>query len=84
MPAAYPAVDDLREHGWMPIPRKPLPCPGILAASTNAPVGNFDRVAQMARDWGGRLVDLGAVGHLNPAADYGEWPRAEELLCELC
>lgn len=84
MPAGYPTMDALREHGWLPIPRTPLPFPSILAASTNDPLGDFDRVAQMARDWGSRLVDLGAVGHLNPAAGYGEWPRAEEFLRELC
>ena len=27
------------------------------------------------RDWGSELVDLGEVGHLNPASGYGEWPR---------
>lgn len=30
-----------------------------------------------------RLVDLGEVGHLNPASGYGEWPHASELLDEL-
>ncbi|MFF4684996.1 alpha/beta hydrolase [Streptomyces sp. NPDC001307] len=33
-----------------------------------------------ARSWGSRLVELGAVGHLNPASGYGEWPLAEELI----
>ena len=37
----------------------------------------------MAESWGSELVDLGAVGHLNPAAGYGYWPYAEELLREL-
>ena len=26
---------------------------------------------------------LGAVGHLNPASGYGEWPRAEAFIDEL-
>ncbi|MGR7000644.1 alpha/beta hydrolase [Yinghuangia aomiensis] len=26
------------------------------------------------------MVELGAVGHLNPASGFGAWPRAEELL----
>ena len=29
---------------------------------------------------GSRVVDLGGVGHLNPASGYGEWPRAEALI----
>jgi predicted alpha/beta hydrolase family esterase len=37
----------------------------------------------MAQDWGSRLVDVGAVGHLNPAAGFGEWPQAEELVATL-
>jgi serine hydrolase len=32
----------------------------------------------------GRFVNVGAVGHLNPAAGYGEWPQAEVFVRELC
>ncbi len=46
-------------------------------------MARFRRVAGMAESWGSKLVDLGAVGHLNPAAGYGYWPYAEELLREL-
>jgi acyl-homoserine lactone acylase PvdQ len=34
----------------------------------------------VAADWGSRLIDLGDVGHLNPAAGYGEWPQAESMI----
>jgi predicted alpha/beta hydrolase family esterase len=37
----------------------------------------------LARAWGSRLVDVGAVGHLNPAAGYGEWPLAMQFIAEL-
>lgn len=37
----------------------------------------------MAAAWGSRLADLGNVGHLNPAAGYGPWPRVHDLLAEL-
>jgi hypothetical protein len=43
----------------------------------------FEHAAAMAKDWGSRLVDLGEVGHLNPAAGFGEWPMAETLIHEL-
>ena len=83
LPDGYPTQDVLRENGWLPTPRAPLPFPSIVAASTNDPLGRFDRVAMLARAWGSRLVDVGAVGHLNPAAGYGEWPRAVEFIGEL-
>jgi len=83
LPAGYPAVDELGENGWLPCPRKPLPFPSIVGASQNDPLAQFDRVAEMAADWGSRLVDLGEAGHLNPAAGYGEWPMAQTLIREL-
>ena len=83
MPAGYPTLDALRENGWLPVPRTRLPFPSIVAASTNDPLASFERTAQYARDWGSELVDIGAVGHLNPAAGFGEWPQAEELIRRL-
>jgi len=44
------------------------------------PLCKFERAVEMANDWGSYLIELGAVGHLNPAAGYGEWPRAEEFI----
>ena len=29
------------------------------------------------------VVDLGEVGHLNPASGFGHWPQAEALILEL-
>ncbi|MEV0698698.1 alpha/beta fold hydrolase [Saccharopolyspora sp. NPDC050389] len=83
LPDGYPAPDELYRNGWLPTPRELLPFPSIVAASTNDPLARLAQVAEMARDWGSRLVDLGAVGHLNPAAGYGPWPRAEEFIREL-
>ncbi|MFF2503657.1 RBBP9/YdeN family alpha/beta hydrolase [Streptomyces sp. NPDC058067] len=83
LPEGYPTAQALRENGWTPAPRSPLPFPSIVAASTNDPLATFDRVAGLARAWGSRLVNLGPVGHLNPASGYGAWPRAEEFIREL-
>ncbi|MNF82313.1 Alpha/beta hydrolase family protein [compost metagenome] len=82
-PAGYPTLQDLRAHGWDPLPNGPLPFPSIVAASTNDHLASQEAVSQMARDWGSELVNLGAVGHLNPAAGYGEWPQAEALIRSL-
>ncbi|TQM32474.1 RBBP9/YdeN family alpha/beta hydrolase [Nocardia bhagyanarayanae] len=83
LPQGYPALQELEAGGWNPIPRRRLPFPSIVAASTTDPLASSRRVAGMAEAWGSRLVDLGDVGHLNPASGYGYWPGAEELLGEL-
>jgi len=83
LPEGYPTTDDLDRGGWNPIPRRRLPFPSIVAASRTDPLGGYRRIAGMAETWGSRLVDLGDVGHLNPAAGYGYWPDAENLLRQL-
>ncbi|MDE2363206.1 MAG: alpha/beta fold hydrolase [Hyphomicrobiales bacterium] len=83
MPEGYPTIEALRSAGWFPVPRAPLPFATIVAASRNDPLARFERVAGLAQDWGARLVDLGDVGHLNPASGFGHWPRAEEFVREL-
>jgi len=83
MPAGYPSLAELDANGWLPVPRAPLPFPSIVAASRNDPLAATGRVAGLADDWGSRLVDVGAVGHLNPASGFGHWPRAESFIAEL-
>ena len=83
MPEGYPTLAALAANGWLPVPRAKLRFPGIVAASRNDPLAGYDRIVELAQDWGSRLVDLGEVGHLNPASGYGEWPRADELIAEL-
>ncbi|MFX1760481.1 Predicted esterase of the alpha/beta hydrolase fold [Rhodococcus gordoniae] len=83
LPEGYPGLDDLDQGGWLPIPRRRLPFPSIVAASSNDPLAEKRRVAGMAEVWGSRFVDLGEVGHLNPASGYGDWPEVDVLLQEL-
>jgi predicted alpha/beta hydrolase family esterase len=83
LPGGYPAIDALAVSGWLPVPRSRLPFPSIVAASRNDPLGSYDRIAALAEAWGSRLIDLGNVGHLNPASGYGDWPDADALLAEL-
>jgi uncharacterized protein len=83
MPEGYPTLAALQSNGWLPVPRKRLPFPSIVAASSNDPLASLARVGQLASDWGSELVQLGEVGHLNPASGYGEWPLAIELIARL-
>ena len=80
LPAGYPTLPELEAGGWLPIPRRPLPFPTILAASDNDPLAEASRTAELALAWNSRLMPLGAVGHLNPAAGFGPWPQALDLL----
>ncbi len=66
--------------GWAPILRDPLPFPSLLVASQDDPRCRFERAEQLARDWGSRLVDAGARGHLNADSGLGDWPEGHALL----
>ena len=83
LPAEYPSLEQLAHHGWLPVPSAPLPFPSILALSADDPLSDPDRVRAFAGDWGCVIRPIGAVGHLNPASGYGEWPDAKRLLDEL-
>jgi uncharacterized protein len=83
LPDSYPSLAQIKENGWLPVPRAPLPFPSVLAASRDDPLGRVERMQQYASDWGSRLVDIGDVGHLNPNAGYGDWPYALDLLRSL-
>lgn len=80
MPEGYPSLDALKAGGWLPVPRQQLPFRSLVATSDNDPLASHDRVIALAQAWGSETVDLGAVGHLNPASGYGEWPMASVLL----
>ena len=83
MPPGFPTIEELSAGGWLPVPRIPLPFPSIVAASRNDPLAEYERVVSLADGWRSRLVDLGKVGHLNPASGFGDWPRALTLIDEL-
>jgi predicted alpha/beta hydrolase family esterase/diadenosine tetraphosphate (Ap4A) HIT family hydrolase len=69
--------------GFAPIPRAPLPFPSILVASRNDSYCSFARAQQLASSWGARLVDAGALGHVNADSRLGTWPLGRALLQEL-
>ena len=83
LPAGYPPIETLQAHGWLPTPCTRLPFPSLVAASTNDPLASYASVERMAIAWGGTLVNVGAVGHLNPASGFGEWLGAEPLIRQI-
>jgi predicted alpha/beta hydrolase family esterase len=83
MPKGNPSMPALEAGGWLPVPRDKLPFRSIVAASRNDPLARYERIAAFARNWGSKLVDLGEVGHLDPASGYCNWPMADALIAEL-
>ena len=83
MPEGYPTQQALQQGGWFPVPREPLPFRSLVAASRNDPLGRFEMVTELAQSWGSDLLDLGEVGHLNPASGFGDWPLADTLIHQL-
>lgn len=73
LPEGYPALETLREGGWLPMPRARLGFPSLVATSDNDPLASFEEVQALAHCWGSETVHLGPVGHLNPASGFGEW-----------
>ncbi len=82
-PDNYPSSDTLKEQGWSPLPDQKLPFPSIVIASSNDYLASTEAVEKMAIVWGSQWVNLGEVGHLNPAAGFGSWSQAEEFIQQL-
>lgn len=68
---------------FAPVPHRLLPFPSIVVASTDDPFCSMDRAHQMAHNWGSRLVDIGAAGHINGDSGLGDWPEGKRLLRHL-
>ncbi|WP_374654344.1 RBBP9/YdeN family alpha/beta hydrolase [Dongia sp.] len=70
-------------RAFRPMPAAPLAFPSIVVASSDDPYVTHERAAVMAEHWGSRFVNIGAAGHINSAAGFGEWPLGRLLLDEL-
>jgi predicted alpha/beta hydrolase family esterase len=68
---------------FAPVPLDPLPFPSIVVASTDDMYVSVARAETFAHAWGARFVVIGAAGHINSDAGYGEWPEGRRLLNEL-
>jgi len=68
---------------WSPIPLPPLPFKSTQVASRDDPYCSFARAQTFAQAWGSRLVDAGALGHINADSGLGDWPQGQVMLNEL-
>ena len=67
-------------HDFAPVPLGKLPVPSLVVASENDPYVSLSRAEFFAKSWGSRLVNVGALGHINAQTDLGEWPAGRALL----
>ncbi|MCA0323585.1 MAG: alpha/beta hydrolase [Actinobacteria bacterium] len=80
LPPVYPRLTELADHGWLPVPTQALPFPATVGLSDDDPLGPAGEVRDLAADWGAVVVELGAVGHANPASGHGPWPAMDTLV----
>ncbi len=75
----FPAV----AASFSPVPRRPLPFRTTVVASSNDPYSSLAYARACAHEWGGKLVDIGAAGHVNAETGLGWWNEGMLLLLEL-
>jgi predicted alpha/beta hydrolase family esterase len=69
--------------GFSPIPLSGWPFQSTVVASSDDPFLQLERAALFAGSWGGRLINIGKAGHINPDSGYGEWNDGVEILRDL-
>lgn len=67
--------DKFGDHGFDPVPRKPLGFPALVLASSNDPTCDLDRAEGWARDWDVRFGNAGEAGHFEAESGHGPWPE---------
>lgn len=74
-PAETRGSDRIGHFG--PIPETRFDIPTKVVASRNDPWMSFGRAAELTREWGSDLVDLGHAGHINVASGFGPWANGK-------
>ncbi len=69
--------------GYDAVPMAPLPFPTIVVASSDDPYGSIDHARRCAKAWGGRIVEIGARGHINADSGLGDWDEGRRWLLSL-
>lgn len=65
------------------LPHSALAVPSTVVASDDDPWMAAASAALWARRWGSRLLQAGAVGHINAASQLGDWPFGWHALLDL-
>lgn len=70
--------------GFAPPPLQRFSFPSIVVASTDDPYSSLAHSQTYASVWGSRLVNVGAVGHINASSGLAQWLEGFALLKQLC
>jgi predicted alpha/beta hydrolase family esterase len=63
------------DAAFRPYWREKLPFASVLVASRDDPYSTYADAETLARDWGAKLIDAGAAGHINTESGHGPWPE---------
>ncbi|OCW59554.1 RBBP9/YdeN family alpha/beta hydrolase [Hoeflea olei] len=74
--AAFPAA----ASSFADPPRRPLPFPALIVASSDDPYAAPAYVRSCAQAWDVGLIDIGACGHINGTSGLGAWGQGRQLL----
>ncbi len=55
--------------------REPLPFPSLVVLSRDDPHASYEEMQDLGFDWGGHIVDAGAIGRLDASSGHGPWPE---------
>ncbi|MFD2584745.1 RBBP9/YdeN family alpha/beta hydrolase [Pedobacter vanadiisoli] len=69
--------------GFDSVPLDKINFKTILVASTNDEWVTMERAEFFAKSWGSEFINIGASGHINANAGFGEWPEGLEILKKL-
>ena len=60
-------------------PLDALPFPSLVVGSQNDPYMSVDELHRHADAWGGDIINLGPVGHINIASGFGRWKEGYRI-----
>jgi predicted alpha/beta hydrolase family esterase len=69
---------DAKNFGELPLVR--LPFPLTVVSSDNDPYGTREHMEKCAEAWGGKLVAVSGLGHINADSGLGAWPEGRSIL----
>ena len=75
-------ADLTRRLDWVSTVAANAPYVGLLGTVLGIML-TFERAGALAADWGARLVDGGARGHINAESGLGAWPQGQALMRQL-